>query len=747
MGIEETKFSQVDFSGGLNSNARIAENYLQEATNVDVQDFGVLRPALADTLIKTVANVLCVQVLDGQIYYLVGTTLSRVESDGTGTVALGTIGGSYFTAQKWGGIHIIIATDAVYKVVEDSIYNLGVTAPAAAPTVVEANSTSATTDYENKSFDVNSEDATPACLFFKPDGTKMYFMGFTNKSVFQYSLSTAWDVDTANYDSKSFSVNGEETSPYGLFFKPDGTKMYIVGQTNDTVFQYSLSTAWDVDTASYDSKSFSVNSEDATPLDIFFKSDGTKMYFIGSTNDTVFQYSLSTAWDVDTASYDSKSFSVSGEDTFQFGLFFKSDGTKMYFMGSNNDTVFQYSLSAAWDIYVGALTGTFNVSYSYVAKLTLADGSAYEEESGLSDEVEITVDSKDISVSVIADSGDSQVTHKRVYIRGEGLVSRYRSGEIATGVTIHTIDQTESALVLLSIEDSENNYRPPLTPIHGAVFNGQLFVAAGRNVYWSRTLILSAFPTDNYAELPYDVKAIYAAGSNLAILMTDNEVIYINPGYSATAGGYLHYPKNPQGCISTRSAARGYHASDEGMTFFEGSEPVIFTQAIRSELIALSGRSSTIGAYLRGRFYFCIPAESVMYEYEFKTARFLKYDGIIDVCAGDDGELYIVKTGGIYSFGTATTRKAFAYRTPEVFLPEDVAFDRIAIEADFGTDEATIEFYVNDTVATTVTRTTSGRQMVYVPVSRKGGSAVSARISSASAISYTNFSVYGVHLR
>jgi len=48
-----------------------------------------------------------------------------------------------------------------------------------------------------------------------------------------------------------FSVAAQETNPSGMFFKPDGTKMYVIGFTGDDVNEYDLSTAWDITTASY----------------------------------------------------------------------------------------------------------------------------------------------------------------------------------------------------------------------------------------------------------------------------------------------------------------------------------------------------------------------------------------------------------------------------------------------------------------------------------------------------------------
>jgi sugar lactone lactonase YvrE len=206
-----------------------------------------------------------------------------------------------------------------------------------------------TGSYDSKSFSVSAQDLTPTSLFFKTDGTKFYILGNSNDTVYQYSCSTAWDVSTASYDSKSFSVSAQEATPQCLFFKPDGTTFYIAGQTNDTVYQYTCATAWDVSTASYATKSFSVAAQDVNPFGVFFKSDGTKFYIIGGT-DTVFQYTCATAWDVSTASYDTRSFSVTSQETEPRGLFFKSDGTRLYIVGDTNDNICQYDLPLAWDV-------------------------------------------------------------------------------------------------------------------------------------------------------------------------------------------------------------------------------------------------------------------------------------------------------------------------------------------------------------------------------------------------------------
>jgi len=212
--------------------------------------------------------------------------------------------------------------------------------------------------YDNKSKYVGDKDTNPYGIFFNPDGTKMYMVGYTNGKVFQYSLSTAWDVSTATY-SNFKDVSGQEAHSFSVSLKSDGTKMYIAGDDNITVYQYSLSTAWNVSTATYDSKLKNVSGQVSNPVDIFFKPDGTKMYIVGNLAAAVYQYSLSTAWDVSTATYESKFKSVSDEDIYPYGVFFKPDGTKMYIAGDENNKIYQYSLSTDWDVSTASYDSNF----------------------------------------------------------------------------------------------------------------------------------------------------------------------------------------------------------------------------------------------------------------------------------------------------------------------------------------------------------------------------------------------------
>jgi hypothetical protein len=221
--------------------------------------------------------------------------------------------------------------------------------------------------YDSKSFSVSSQETNQRGITFKSDGTEMYVVGLVNDTVYQYTLSTAWDISTASYSSKSFSVASQDTSPTSIQFKSDGTKMFMVGQQTSNVRQYSLSSAWDVSTASYDSVSFSVATQvgGSNVNFLFFSADGTKMYAGGNTNQTIFQYSLSSAWDLSTASYASKSFSVASQEGDPRGIFFKSDGSVLFVVGINDDEVLQYSLSTSWDVSTASFD---NISFSVASQ-------------------------------------------------------------------------------------------------------------------------------------------------------------------------------------------------------------------------------------------------------------------------------------------------------------------------------------------------------------------------------------------
>ena len=75
-----------------------------------------------------------------------------------------------------------------------------------------------------------------------------------------FTLSTPYDIQgstiTRGYGSSVYkNIQGDAGESYirGFTMKPDGTRIFACGYGNDRVYQWNLSTAFDLTTCSYDS--------------------------------------------------------------------------------------------------------------------------------------------------------------------------------------------------------------------------------------------------------------------------------------------------------------------------------------------------------------------------------------------------------------------------------------------------------------------------------------------------------------
>ena len=136
-------------------------------------------------------------------------------------------------------------------------------------------------------------------LVFNDDGTKVYFSDSSDRYIYQRSLSTAFDISSGT-GSVSGLFTGNSVYPYSLSFNNDGTKLYVLEY--NAVREYALTTGFDVTTASL-TTSASLSSQEGTMRGLTFNNDGTKMFTVGDSGNSVYEYALSTAFDVSSLSY------------------------------------------------------------------------------------------------------------------------------------------------------------------------------------------------------------------------------------------------------------------------------------------------------------------------------------------------------------------------------------------------------------------------------------------------------------
>lgn len=175
---------------------------------------------------------------------------------------------------------------------------------------------------------------------------------------FQLTISKGPISQLPGWELSSIAfVNSEllsfaDTNLGGIAFKTDGTVMYIGTQGGPgagVLYEYALSEPWDINTASL-TQSKDLTATIADIAEIRLKSDGSKIYFSDNDN-SIFQFSLSPAWDISAISYDSKSHTDSIAVT---GFEWNSDGSTVFIMLSDN-VIYAHDCSVSWDISTTAV--------------------------------------------------------------------------------------------------------------------------------------------------------------------------------------------------------------------------------------------------------------------------------------------------------------------------------------------------------------------------------------------------------
>lgn len=164
------------------------------------------------------------------------------------------------------------------------------------------------------------------CPHFKDDGTKLYAVDYGTGNIMVWNLSIPWSLSSASR-AASEDYNPAETANtsavWCIDFNQDGTKMFVQDLTtdNDKIFQYTLSTAWNPSTATYDNKFWNTNINQQGGFSISKK--GTRIfitdYTAGSGLNKIRQYSLTTPFDISTVDSSSE---VTVSMTANFGIVF-----------------------------------------------------------------------------------------------------------------------------------------------------------------------------------------------------------------------------------------------------------------------------------------------------------------------------------------------------------------------------------------------------------------------------------------
>ena len=200
----------------------------------------------------------------------------------------------------------------------------------------------------------------------------MFVIGATDDAIDYYTLSTAYDTSTATHQADY--LRGTYTTAWSLSFNNDGTKLFIVdGDSTDAIYEYSLSTAYDLSNLTLESSRTGLTTY---PTGHSFNSDGTKL-FLSFNDRTIKEYSLSVGFDLSSTFTLVDTLDISSDLTGGTrGVEFNDDGTKMFVSTEADQKIFQYDLPTGFDLTNAALKGNVSHGLSYMTGFTFKpDGS------------------------------------------------------------------------------------------------------------------------------------------------------------------------------------------------------------------------------------------------------------------------------------------------------------------------------------------------------------------------------------
>ena len=217
-----------------------------------------------------------------------------------------------------------------------------------------------------QSFSLNGIVNSPADVDLSPDGTKIFFTAFHEDVLYQFNLTTAFDISTLDTSSEvqlDLNAGSDDIGTFsqGHAFNSDGTKIFAVS-SNGPLNAHTLTTPYDLSNFSQvadDGINFlnGLGAGDGAikPWDIEFNNDGTKMYLLDGTPGSVIEYDLSTAFDTSSATYVNELDVTPQTERVEEDLEFDDDGTRMYIIESG-------TTAAATKIYVYKLSTPFRTS-------------------------------------------------------------------------------------------------------------------------------------------------------------------------------------------------------------------------------------------------------------------------------------------------------------------------------------------------------------------------------------------------
>lgn len=183
-------------------------------------------------------------------------------------------------------------------------------------------------------------------VYWRPNGLQQFYTSRTGDFIRYLSISPAWS--TSDSSAASFDVSPRTAEITGIYFSDDGSKLFICGNdATKRVYRYDLGIAWSLASSVTYVSSYTVSGISEL-YNIYFKTDGTRMFLTNQTTGgatQVQQYNLGTAWDITGATLvNTLNTSTSYGGAGQGGITFNPTGTEMI-LGTTSGAPYLYKFN------------------------------------------------------------------------------------------------------------------------------------------------------------------------------------------------------------------------------------------------------------------------------------------------------------------------------------------------------------------------------------------------------------------
>jgi len=182
---------------------------------------------------------------------------------------------------------------------------------------------------------------SPKGIYMRPDGLQIFYV--SNQEIVKIELVTPFVLTSLPTITQSFTTTTgpmipAAVQPYGLGFSADGTKFFV--QSNGAVYEWSMSTAWSLSTATGVSREVVVG---GTFAGLFIAQDGSGLLTTNLAGTKIQFHATTPPYDSSTATFNNESnLSFTGEGAIQ-GYCVNKAHTRIY-LNSTRTVLRSYTL-------------------------------------------------------------------------------------------------------------------------------------------------------------------------------------------------------------------------------------------------------------------------------------------------------------------------------------------------------------------------------------------------------------------